>query len=205
MNASIGDNIVDALLFGMPSAGTASFIRQEVDRFVGSAVGEYGQRLALQAQQQYQRFDNSLVMGMMQAALNKSQAITKPDTVYRLRTMEDFQTAQPLMQSFIMAHPEVRKAWQNQLCDGYSETYVDMHPGKIGENHPHWQMAHNGLVKFGDDDTMEWTNYSNAFDENGEMHLNPLQQHTVLANFRALEKLWRDGEFDPTSVWNGKR
>lgn len=200
-----GDSsVVDALLFGMPSQSASSFVQREFDRFASTAIGEFGQQLVSQARTLYERFTNSSVVNMMQAALNQTRAITMADTIYRFNKIEDFQIAQPRMQTFIMANPTVRELYHEQRCDGYSDSYVDDQPGKIGENHTHWQMVNNGLVVEDSEGSVSWTNYSGAFDENGGLHLHPVQAHSVLATWRELDKIIAKGEFDPTSPWNGK-
>lgn len=200
-----GDSaVVDALLFGMPTQSATAFVQREFDRFASSAIGEFGQQLVSQARTLYDRFTNSTVVNMMQAALNQTRAISMADTIYRFNRLEDFQIAQPMMQTFIMANPMIRGMYHEQRCDGYSDSYVDEHPGKIGENHVHWQIVNNGHVKENADGEMSWTNYSGAFGEEGGTILHPVQAHSVLATWRGLEKLIADGEFDPTSPWNGK-
>lgn len=205
MSVITGDStVVDALLFGMPTAATTDFVKREFDRFASSAIGDFGKHLVTQARSLYERFTNSSVVNMMQAAINQTRAISMADTIYRFDRMEDFQIAQPMMQTYIMANPMVRKLYHEQRCDGYSDSYVDRHPGKIGENHLHWQIVNNGLVKDEGADGISWTNYSGAFNEDGSLHMHTVQAHTMLATWRSLEELIAKGEFDPTSPWNGK-
>ncbi len=205
MSVITGDSsVVDALLFGLPTQATSEFVQREFDRFANSAIGDFGKQLVTQARSLYERFTNSSVVSMMQAALNQTRAIAMPDTIYRFDRMEDFQIAQPMMQTFIMANPVVRQLYHEQRCDGYSDSYVDQHPGKIGENHVHWQMVNNGRVVDEGDNGISWTNYSGAFNDNGGLHLHSIQAHTILATWRGLEELIAKGEFDPTSPWNGK-
>lgn len=205
MGPVFGDSsVVDALLFGVPTQSTVSFVQREFERFSNTAVGEFGQRLVAETKTLLDRFTNSTVMNMAQAALNQIRSIGMADTIYRFDRMQDFQIAQPMMQTFIMANPMVRKRYHEQRCDGYSDTYVDKHPGKIGKDHVHWQMVNNGLVTEETDGSVSWTNYSGAFTDEGGLHLQPVQAHSVLSTWRSLEKLFAEGEFDPTSPWNGK-
>ncbi len=205
MSVITGDSsVVDALLFGMPTPATTAYIKREFDRFSNSAVGDFGRKLVAEARVLYDRFNSSSAITMMQAALNQTRSFTMADTIYHFQRMEDFQIAQPMMQTFIMANPVVRQLYHEQRCDGYSDSYVDKYPGKIGENHPHWQMVNNGRVVDDGDEGISWTNYSGAFNEDGDLHLHTVQAHTMLATWRALEELIAKGEFDPTNPWNGK-
>lgn len=206
MNVVIGgDRVIDALLFGAPLASNQSFIKSEINRFASSAVGEFGTQLASRMRNLYESFHNSAAMNMMQAALNQTRALVMPDTIYRFNRIEDFQIAQPQMQRLIMANPVIRKLYQEQRCDGYSDSYVDPYPGLLGPNDPIWQSVENGHVVEDASGEISWTNYSKAYDEtHGELHLNQAQQHAIFPTWRALEKIVEKGEYDPTSVWNTK-
>lgn len=197
------DSVVDALLFGVPSAANQGFIRNEINRFANSAVGEFGTMMAGKMRNLYESFHSSAAMNMMQAALNQARALVMPDTIYRFNRIEDFQIAQPQMQTYIMANPIARALYHAQQCDGYSDSYVDQYPGKIGANHVHYQQVTNGQVAEEGPEGITWTNYSGAFDAaSGELVLRDAQQHAVRASWRELERLIAMGEYDPTSPWN---
>lgn len=201
-----GDSsVIDALLFGAPSPSSQNFFRNEINRFANSAVGDFGAMMVGKMQNLYESFHNSAAMNMMQAALNQTRALVMPDTIYRFSRIEDFQIAQPQMQRYIMANPMIRQMYHEQKCDGYSDSYIDLYPDKIGKNHVDYQIVTNGLVEDDPVGDMSWTNYSGAYDQkNGCLVLNAAQQHAIFPSWRELERIAREGEFDPVSPWNTK-
>lgn len=201
-----GDSsVIDALLFGAPAPSTQGFIRNELNRFTSAAVGEFGAMMVGKMKSLYETFHSSSAMNMMQAALNQARSLVMPDTIYRFTRIEDFQIAQHQMQRYVMANPVIRQMYHNQQCDGYSDSYVDKHPGKIGKNHVDYQIVTNGMLEDDELGDMSYTNYSGAYDQkNGCEVLNAPQQHAVMASWRALEKIVEQGEYDPVSPWNTK-
>lgn len=46
------------------------------------------------------------------------------NSIYSIKTLEDIQNANPLVQRFIMAHPTIAEAYDKGMVNGYSGTYV---------------------------------------------------------------------------------
>ena len=46
-----------------------------------------------------------------------------------------------------MAQPDIRSLYHKGHCDGYSDTYVDMEPGLVGEQHYDYRRVMDGVVE----------------------------------------------------------
>ena len=83
---------------------------------------------------------------LAKASLARVNNIFVQNDIHYIGSMEEIQNAPLIMQRYIMAMPELRQLYHNQLCDGYSNTYVDNNPGDIGETHYDYRRVMNGIV-----------------------------------------------------------
>lgn len=124
---------------------------------------------------------------MARSMLRSVGSFLHPNAIIPIYSIEDLQTAKPVMQRFIMAHPELRDIYHRQLCDGYSDSYVDDEPGLIGHDHREYRQVMDGMVV-------------ETIDENGE------SKYTV--NFYSPDlqegerQLTVDEQFDILTCWD---
>lgn len=125
------------------------------------------------------------------------------NSILPLMTVESIQTANPNMQRWIMAEPNIRNLYHDQLCDGYSNTYVDMFPGTIKDNHYDYRRVMDGVVigeqepeliaKFYIDDLFE-----------GDRDLNHHEKVDILSTWDIINMCMNNSDIDPTSLFNDK-
>lgn len=205
MSVIVGDvNVVDALLFGGPSVTMREQIAQEHQSFIKSIDPSWGTALIQRTRDLFDSYNGAGVMQMVQNALNHVVAVSRPDAIFEFSKIEEFQTAQPVMQAYLMANPVARDMYHRNLCDGYSDTYVDPKPGVIGFGHDHYEHVMNGIVvlpkeKDGD---VTWTNYSSAWATETSEMLNITKKAAMHNSWNALERLFAEGDRDPLSPWN---
>lgn len=200
-----GVNVVDALLFGGPSHETREAIAREHHQFIQNVDPSWGGQLIQRTKELYDRYNGAHVIGMVQNALNNVASISRPDMVFEFKEISDFQTAQPVMQAYLMANPVARKLYHANQCDGYSDTYIDPAPGIIGFGHDPYAHVMNGVIQLpaANDETgdLHFTNFSSAWQTADSEMLNIHQKASVINSWAVLERLFEEGDRDPTSPW----
>lgn len=197
----------NAMVYGYDRhPGTMQFLENQFTN-VSSTLTEAGRSFFSNAKDVFESFTNSDAMRAARNALRKAGGLFQRDEIRSIWELADLQTAKPTMQRYIMAMPEIRRLWQEQRIDGYSNTYVDMYPGTIGENHYDYRRMTNALVQeTPDDDEAEYVIKEHIDDlVDGDRELD-IDEKADLDYTREVAKAVIDiGIDDPTSEWGGKR
>lgn len=205
-----GADVFDAVIYHEPHPGTMSYLQNQFDNMSGSMAG-FGQGFMETARSAWERFGNSEAFRRAKAAVRMVSHMWQRDEIRSIWEMGAFQQAPLSMQRFLVANPVVREMYNGQRIDGYSETYVDMHPGKLGWQHYDYQMVAHGFVQtpvVKDKDGNEEGDFHVEFffDEpvEGDRYLHLLEQHDIFKCWDAMNALIADGGEDPTSPYASK-
>lgn len=201
-----GGNEFDALVYGYQHPGTAQYLEENIQRLgqqvqsFGQTVSDAGRAFYQSAQDLYGRFNNSDAMRMAHAAVRKVQLLLQPEMIRPLNQVSCIQNASLTMQRWIMAEPTARQHYHEQRCDGYGDTYVDMHPGFIGQAHYDWRRVHHGLLVEDETDPENFrvTFYLDELAE-GDRELTLTEQMDVLNTWDFVKQYFDKGADDPTS------
>lgn len=149
----------------------------------------------------YRPFDESRAAQILRAAARYTDKVWQPDQVRCLDSVGDFQHAPTCMISALMAEPTLRRMYHQQKVDGYSDTYVDIQPGKVGEDHYDYRRVVNGIFMEDADGGMTATTYyEDILDETGELDF--LDQVDILQSWERMRIHLAARKEDPTSRWN---
>lgn len=198
-----GDEAFAASICGIQNPINRQYFEQQIENartLIGNTFGEFGTQFIQGAQALYERFNGDRAIELAKAALNQVAGIFQADVIRSINDITHFQIATPVMQRWIMANPFVREIYYEQRCDGYSESYVDPEPGKIGRDQYDWRRVDNGSVHVTDEG---W--YADQYAEQlnpGDTELDAVDQFRILNTWDALENLFVQGGKDPTSAWN---
>jgi hypothetical protein len=119
-----------------------------------------------------------------------------------VHTLEDLQQANPYMQTFIMALPELREYYAQGRVSGYEGVYVDTQPGVIGWKHEAFQIATDGLLlEEHDSGELAINEYHNLLEEQPKLDI--FQQADIQHAWDVMRAHLAYGEDDPTSVTGG--
>lgn len=149
----------------------------------------------------YKRYDHSEAVRLARAAARRVANIWQRDGIYYLEDIGAIQNAKPDMQRAIMADPVVRRRYHRQEIDGYSETYTDLEPGKVGVNHYDYRQITNGIFMDEDDGELNATTYYEDLRE-GDSDYDPLEQVDILRQWDRIRIILNKAKEDPTSRWN---
>lgn len=146
----------------------------------------------------YDRLSGSTAIRMARQASEVMGTLYQADEIHMLKTLVSLQLAKHTMQRWIMANPVVRQLYHDQKIDGYSNTYIDMHPNDIGESHYDYRRATNGLMVEVEDKLL-CTTYPDELMDEKELTIE--EQLDIKISWDTIEKELSKGKEDPTSIW----
>lgn len=138
-------------------------------------------------------------------AIRSAKGLREADSIYSPKTLDDLRAVGWRMQRFLMAEPDVRRKFHRQLVDGYSESYVDMHPGDVGGDHYDWRRVTNGIYREEIGPDGEPLIVREVFYEQlveGDRELDPEEQFRLLDAWD-IQKLFLEAGLDPTNRLGG--
>lgn len=192
--------IFDVLCFPEQSQANMSYFQNQMTRF-SETLSDVGRKFMETSVDIYNKIHNSDAARMARAALRSAKGIFHPNHIVPLESLEDLQAAQSMMQRYIMAQPDIRAMYHEQRCDGYSDTYVDIEPGKVGKAHYDYRRVMDGIVQEDGDD---WCVNTWAEDlHNGDRELLFGEKVDVLNVWDIVSMFVHAGKDDPTSPYGG--
>jgi len=192
-----------ALVYGAERhPGTINYLENSVSSVanLSNTLTEAGQQFFANSREMLNSFTGSQAMQLARAALNKMNNLFSRTDIHFISELDKLQNAQPIMQRFIMAQPDVREIYHQQRCDGYSDTYVDMEPGGVGENHYDYRRVMNGIFVADEEGNDKVSIYLDTLHE-GDRELSHDEQTSILKTWEVVANLIKYGGEDPTSIW----
>lgn len=193
----------DAVLYGEQSQKNMNFFTNQM-QMLSQPLMQANAFFAQTAQNLYDQFNGSEALRIARAAMRAVQGVFMRDQIQYLDTLTHCQVAPVTMQRWVMANPVVRQMYHNQEIDGYSETYTDVEPNKVGEDHYDYRRVIDGVVRFDSTDSdvaWEVTSYCEELRE-GDRNLELFEKADILNTWDIIEHFVKHGKSDPTSVWN---
>lgn len=195
-----------SLMYGRPHEGTMRFIENQVG-FVSQALTDAGARFMDTARDMYSHLEGSNAMRAIRAVGRAVRSLWQLDEIKELIDIGQLQHAPLSMQRYLMAEPTIRGLYQQQRVDGYSDTYVDIFPGTIGEEHYDYRRVMDGIVveDAEPDENGEYGWTATSYLEEllpDEPDLLLVEQLDILASWGGLKAAVEKGGEDPTSKFN---
>lgn len=196
-----GIDMFNARVYSEAHPNTVNFIENQLQN-VSHAVSTAGQQFMAQAKDRYEAFNGSEAMRLARAAARQLSSHWNRNVIQPVVTVPQLQQAPMVMQRYLMAEPTTRQMYHKQQCDGYSETYIDMQPGVVGEDHYDYRRAMNGIVQETEDGWF-FDEYLEELHE-GDRELMFEEQFDIQRSWRGLLDAMLDKKDDPTSPWNAE-
>ena len=195
-----GDNAFRALAYQPPHPNISAYVQQHNATWQNRVSTEMNNFLQA-AGNMYERVSHSEAMQMVRAVGRHVENMWRPDSVQYLGTIAQLQTAQPTMQRWAMACPEVLTAYRAQQCDGYSDEWVDQFPRVAPMDRHDYHVAVNGIFMEQPDGSHAAVCYLGEPDHESE-NLTHAQQTDILDTWDALRHHMQQRKEDPTSRFN---
>ena len=190
----------DYLLFPEQHHNNASYVQRQFEQF-SNTLTDAGRRFMENAKQVYQQVAESDAANLARLAIRNAKALFQGNHILPLLDIDAIQTAAPLMQRYIMAQPEIRALYHDNRCNGYSDTYVDLHPTKVGENHYDYRRVMQHMVQ-DTEDGWQVTSWAEDLVE-GDRELGFDEKCCVLQTWDVVKMFVDAQASDPTNPWGG--
>jgi hypothetical protein len=200
-----GFDAFESAVFGRPHVNTINFLQNQFD-FDSSAISGAASAFMDTARSMFERVNSSDAMRLARAAVHRVQSMWLSNELQELTKLAHFQHAPVVMQRFIMAEPTIRKLYLEQACDGYSDSYVNVHGNAIGEQHYDYRLVTDGLMVIPDlekDPDAPWT--ITCYQEDlleGDQELMLAEQVDIRNTWGNMAVEISTHRIDPTSKYN---
>lgn len=192
----------NAACYGEKHTGTVEFLRSQFDT-ISNFVTEAGKNFYQKSLSAFNHYNGTDALRFARNVISNMSG-GEIDRIYEIRDLSGLQNANLQMQRWIMANPVVRQRYMRQECDGYSDTYFDAHPGKIGKDHYDYRMATTGMLQF-DEKTGAacFTEYAQDLAD-GDRRLLFEEKCDIANTWDVTNVIFAIGEDDATSKDGGK-
>jgi len=192
----------DYLVFPEQNVMNQNYILAQLSNF-NSTLNDVGRSFIEASRNIYNKVNDSNAIRLARNAVRMAKGLFHPNDIVPLESLDELRTAQPMMQRYMMANPYIREQYQKQKCDGYSDTYYDVEPGMVKDDHYDYRRVMNGVIQVIDDpdSPLDWVSktYIEELHE-GDRDLLVDEQFTILSNWE-LAKLFMEADSDPTSIY----
>lgn len=191
----------DALVYGETHPGTVAFLANQVNN-VASTLTDAGRAFMSKTKDMFEHFNGSAAMRFAREVMGTVKGVFQTQRIQTLWELLEMQSASLTMQRWLMANPVVRRHYHAQRCDGYSDTYVDMEPGCVAEDHYDYRRVMDGQFVFDEDGDWKSTQYIEAL-KDGDRDLLHEEQVEILRSWDAMDLVMAICQDDPTSTVGG--
>lgn len=189
----------NTLLFPDQNHSNQLYIQEQLSNF-SNTISDVGRKWLGGVTDLYNSINSSYAAQVARSAIKAATGMFN-NRIVELNTIQDFQLAKPIMQRWVMANPTVRERYHQQTCVGYVDTYVDIEPGKIGEQHYDYRRVMTGVIQTKDNDEFSM----HYFDElkEGDFDLSHSDKVTILKSWELAERFMKAYDQDPTCPLGG--
>ena len=195
-----GDNgIFDALVYGQGNQSGQEYMMLLNQQFMNALTPDLMVYYTNIANTAYAGINQAEAMNRLRLVGGQYFNMFQPEAILYLQTLEHFQNANIVMQRWLMANPTIRQMYHRGEIDGYSQTYVDHEPNRVGNEHYDYICATNNtwvMDQHGDYSMTHWNTYFADGDE-----LSFEEQHVIQKSWDNMLGLLANRTKDPTSVW----
>jgi hypothetical protein len=192
--------VFDYALFPEQNPNNYVYIQQNMAAFA-DALTQTGRQFMEQYRDHYASIDHGEIARKARKVMRAARDLFRPDLILPLETIEELQAAQLKMQRYIMAEPTIRQLYISNKCDGYRDTYMDMQPGRISEDHLDYRKVMTGVVMDTADGGFIARQYLDELPD-GDLELAADERFAILRTWDAVKLALSRGE-DPTNPFGG--
>lgn len=185
-------NSFNHLLYPDQHPGNITYIQNQFNSINPNMLTDVGNRYIQKAKDWSESIFNSPLAQSARHAIRAAAGMFHPNMIQCLRTLEELRYAQPVMQRWIMAEPELRSYYNKNLAEGYDGSYVNNFPNKLGDDHYDYRRVMDGIV-VADEKGWEYTNYHECLLPD-DRELTLLEQRDILTTWDIMKAFVQAGE-----------
>lgn len=190
-------------LYGRQSRETIDYLAEKAE----SSMRKWSSR----AKETYKRSRESFIKSIdledlerkIRAGGRNLRSKLRQDEIRKLHDIIDLQIPPTRMVRYLAANVKTRQLMQKNLCDGWSDRYIDYEPDKIGLDHYDYRHLTHGVYMPNADGSMSATSFFER-DRDTLDRLNRQDRVEIMLAHQLLESHLIPGGDDPTSRFNSK-
>ena len=191
-----GADVLDVMAGGRLDESAQEWFQQQAYALQNTVSGA-AQQFFNQARDMYQTVSDTQAMQMLRNLTSRRNTVWSDSLVMALKSLEQMQTAGPVMQRYIMANPVARERYLNDTLEGYGDSYNNVHGDAIGHTHIDYRQVTNALVEATDNGWVA----RNYFEFSDTTALSQSDRLNILNTWDLLEHYLDEGDEDPTSPY----
>lgn len=194
------------LVYPDQNPGLQSYFYNQVYQ-INQSLTNFGQQFMDANKALYEKINDSEAIRIAKMALRYAKGLAHPNMIVALVDLDSFRAASPVNQRYVMANPTVRDLYHRQLIDGYSDTYEDMQPGQVGDQHYDYRRVMHAVVQDTQDDQGNYDWVAKQYYEeliSGDRVLTATEKFDILKTWDVIELFLKSGQQDPTSIFDTK-
>jgi hypothetical protein len=197
--------VLDCLFFPEQNPMNAVYLQNQFSN-IASSLSDIGRKFIDGSKELYQKAHDSEMIRRAKAMVRSAMGIQYVNQIMYYGSLQEVQSATPYMQNYLMASPVVRDHYNRQLCDGYSDTYVNIDPGTIKDTQYHYRRTMDGVItEVVDENGNEDWSVKNYFEDllPGDRDLSIAEKSNILATWDVME-MFIKAKQDPTNPRGGE-
>lgn len=188
---------VDLALYGDRSNFVQDYLQQQINQ-LGGTLNNFGERIYNSLANSWNFVTDGLTRVGLRTELEQQGLNVVDNYFVECNNWIALQEANLTMQRWIMANPQVRELYLGQDICGYSDEYVDLDPGKMGEDHYDYRRVMNGIIRDEPNGDYTITHYYEDL-HIGDRELEFYEQEPILHTWSAIDYMLGVCDFDFTA------
>lgn len=203
MMAFTADDAFNAFVYPDKHPSGIQFLKDQFTNFTG-VLTNTANNFIQESQQLVDRFTGSAAIDFARNIVKGVFGTNKVNTdlIVNLWEVDQLQGASINMQRWVMANPLVRDFYHNQRCDGYSDTYFDVEPGFVKEDHYDYRRVMDGVMQYKEDGSWYVKCYLEELRED-DRDLTHGEKMDIIQTWTKLDYLMTLNKEDPTNPEGG--
>lgn len=197
------DNVFRALAYGSPRSEDRDYLRDHIEGAaarLGRSAGAFIDR----ARERFNSFDLRALDRKLDAVKRKVRHAFDEDTIRPMSRIGEFQQAGINRQRWLMTNVKARRLYNADRMYGWRDTYVDVEPGRIGEDQRDYRCVVNGIARTNAEGYRYFEQFFDVVDEDKREELKFDEQVTIMdVMWVNLEAIIAQGKDDPSDKANG--
>lgn len=141
-----GRDAFNSFFYPPPSAGILDYLNNGLTR-AAELVSDYSNTFMNKVHTLYNYYNSNEAIESAKLNVLQCESVIRNDVIYPI-SVENLGNANYTMQRYIMAHPMVTDLHSKNMCNGFSDTYIDSEDNDhIKDNHEYCE-AMNGVIQF---------------------------------------------------------
>lgn len=192
-------NVFHQGVFGELSSASMDYLHGQLES-MKSFGGEFAGMLYQKAATAFDAINGFSAVQSAKMILQQASSMFEADIIRPLFDLESIQNALPVMQNWIMVDPMLRNAWYDGKVEGYTDTYVDPEPGKVGEDMRAYRILMDGVLIPHEENGYQSVHYGERL-YSEEVSLSIADLAAIFTSQENARQIYEAGEYDPTSQY----